>query len=415
MKKFNYIISVKRLALWLCSIIMVGYISSCGDTDTNYPLTSGGKAPDPVKDIKVENTSGGAILTFTPPANPDLAYIQATVETPSGKKYEYKASPYNAKIEISGLGSANPQEVHLYTVSRAEKRSEPVIVTIHPLDPPFIGVFKTLELSADFGGVNLKFNNISTAELGITLCTIDQDKHLTEYDTHYTNTKEGDYTWRGLDPVETNFAVFIRDRWDNFSDTLYTTLTPLYEEELDKQKFRDLTLPGDAQIYTTEWNIAKIFLWDGGYGKDFSDPACYGDWKNMSTTGLASNDPLWITIDLGQTAQLSHARLNHYYMYKDKEIRRYEIWGCTNEPPADGSWTNWYKMAEHEQIKPSGLPENSYGPGDAENWLAGDNIKFSKDLPPTRYIRIKCLENWRGDTHMTFAEITFFGSPIKTE
>ena len=413
MKTLKYRIHSKSFCLWTCLVALFFCVSSCkDDADVNKPLVEGGNAPGQVTDIEVENTSGGAILTYTPPSDQNLAYVQAVVNVPGGKVYEYKASPYNARIEIIGLGSADPQEVKLYSVSRSEKRSEPVSVTIHPLDPPYIGVYKSMELTEDFGGVNVKFENISEAELALTLCVKNDKGEMEEVDTYFTEAKEGNFTWRGMDPIEKDFGVYIRDRWDNFSDTLYAKLTPLFEEELDKNKFRDLTLPGDAKIYTTEWNIAKVFLWNGTYGKEFAADGCYGDWLNMSTEGMVTNDPLWITIDLGQTAQLSRLRLNHYYTYQNKAPRRYEIWGCTNEPPLDGSWDNWYKMAEHEQIKPSGLPVGSYGPGDEENWLAGDNITFSKDLPKTRYIRIKCLENWKGDTHMSIAEVTFYGSVV---
>ena len=39
----------------------------------------------------------------------------------------------------------------------------------------------------------------------------------------------------------------------------------------------------------------------------------------------------------------------------------------------------------------------------------GDSGNFSSDLPAVRYIRIRCLKNWSGNTNMTFTEISFWG------
>ena len=155
------------------------------------------------------------------------------------------------------------------------------------------------------------------------------------------------------------------------------------------------------------------FLWDGLFSSDFNNPYIPIGYKNMLTKAYDSSQPTWVTFDLGVKAQLSRVRFNHYYRYTDRAARRYEVWGCADTPAADGSWDNWVKLGEHEQIKPSGLPGTTYGAGDAEAWLNGDNIRFSKDLPRIRYIRIKCFENWQGDTNMCFAEATFWGAPEK--
>lgn len=411
MKIYNNQFGISSFGKWIGIIAMLFLYIACDDADVNAPFSKGGPAPAMVTNIKVTNTPGGAEILYTPPADINLSYVYAVVQTPEGKKHEYKASPYSAKIEVVGLGSTREQTVQLYSVSRSEVKSEPVLVSIHPLNPPFVGVFKTIKLTEDFGGLNIQYENISEAELSFTLGIVDKDNVFTEYNTYYSRASKGNYSWRGLPSTETKFALYIRDRWDNFSDTLYVNLTPLYEEKLDKTKFRDLTLPGDAKIYTTEWNISKTYLWDETFSTDFNNP--YGNWLNCSTELPNTVEPKWITFDLGQTAQLSRMRLNHYYTYWHKAPRRYEIWGSTTTPPVDGSWTGWIKLASHEQIKPSGLPTGSYGPGDAEAWEAGDNINFSRDLPPIKYIRFKCIENWEGTSHMSLAEVTFFGSVTK--
>lgn len=192
----------------------------------------------------------------------------------------------------------------------------------------------------------------------------------------------------------------------NALDTFYTffeTATPVYEKLLNKGLFKDVTFPGDAAIYTDQGpGIAKVNLWDGRFSQDYENP--YYDYFNMTTND--NKAITYITIDLGVVEQLKRFRLNHYYPYTNRAPRKYEIWGSEN-PAADGSWESWTKLADVEQVKPSG------GPGvtnaDKEAWVAGDNVNFPLGLPKVRYIRIKCIENWRGwDTNMAFSEVTFW-------
>jgi hypothetical protein len=364
-----------------------------------------GEVGAPVSNVMVKNTAGGAILTFDLPKDPNLQYVLAEVPVKNGKIASYKSSAYNDRIEIIGLPDEMVRKVKLYVVSKSEKKSNPLEVDIKPLRPPYQQVFNTIAYQADFGGVNVKYDNPTGADLAIMLETNDNGIWK-PFNGYYSFLKEGNYTFRGMVAEPTKFALYIRDRWDNSSDTAYFSLTPLYEKMLDKSLFKDLTLPGDAPIYTTEWNIAKRFIWDGNWSSDFNNP--YGNWLNVSTNAPNDGQPTHITFDLGAKAKLSRFRINHYYRYIDRGMRKYEIWGRT-DAPKDGSWDGWVKMISYEQKKPSGLPGESYTAEDAEAWLRGDNGDFSSDLPPVRYIRIKCFENWVGTTNLNFAEITFWG------
>ena len=77
--------------------------------------------------------------------------------------------------------------------------------------------------------------------------------------------------------------------------------------------------------------------------------------------------------------------------------------------PADGSWDDWVLLAEVENVKPSGYPVGVLSEDDRIAGRNGDSGNFSSDLPAVRYIRIRCLKNWSGNTNMTFTEISFWG------
>nr|WP_121272232.1 DUF5000 domain-containing lipoprotein [Pedobacter schmidteae] len=388
--------------VFLCAILF----AAC-KTDVNAPLEADGAAPKKITDLKVENTPGGAKLTYNVPSDPNLLYVLAEVGVGNGITRVFKSSHYNNTLQIDGVPNTAPRMIKVYSVNKSELRSEPIDVEIKPLTPPFLEVFKTIDVDKDFGGVKVIFQNKTGADLAIAMQRVKPDGTFADIGTYFTKLKEGNYTFRGLEAKTIKVATFIKDRWGNSSDTLYKEVTPLFEKMLDKGLFKDITLPGDASIYTTEWNIAKRFIWDGNWSSNFNEP--YGNWLNVSTNGPNDGTPMHITFDMGVTAKLSRFRINHYYRYIDRGMRKYEIWGRT-ATPVDGSWNGWVKLISYEQKKPSGLPGESYTAADAEAWIAGDNGNFDNSFPAVRYIRIKCLENWVGHGNLNFAEISLYGS-----
>lgn len=390
---------------YILIVFMCATLFTACKTDVNEPLEANGNAPLKVNNLKVENTPGGAKLTYNIPADPNLLYVLAEVGVGNGVTRIFKSSHYNNVLEIDGVPNTAPRMIKVYSVNKSEVRSEPIDVEINPLTPPFLEVFKTIEVDKDFGGIKILFKNITGADLAIALQIANADGTFTDIGTYFTKLKEGNYTFRGLEAKKINVAAFIKDRWGNSSDTLFKEITPLFEKMLDKSLFKDLTLPGDAPIFIAN-NILKRYLWDGVWSSNFNAP--YGNYLNTTTNGPNDGTPLHITFDMGVVAKLSRFRVSNYYQYIDRGMKRYEIWGRT-AAPVDGSWDGWVKLISYEQKKPSGLV-NSYTAADAEAWVAGDNAAFDSSLPPVRYIRLRCLENWLGHGNMSLAEITFYGS-----
>ena len=151
-------------------IFLIGaqLLTSC----TNYtigqqPVDS--IAPAPVENVKVENTPGGAIITYTLPGDQDLLYVKGTYTLKDNVVAETKSSLYNDTLKIKGFGDEDPKEVTIVAVDRSGNASAPVVVTIHPLTPPVLSVAETLKMKATAGGVITTSENPLQAELTIHL------------------------------------------------------------------------------------------------------------------------------------------------------------------------------------------------------------------------------------------------------
>lgn len=385
--------------------ILLVILVSCQETERSVPIPGDDTAPPQVGNIQVKNIPGGATITYALPKNGDLLYVLAEYSIHKGDVLEKKSSYYNNNITLEGFPDTSTYQVNLYTVSRGGKKSDPLPVTIHPLTPPVISIFKSLAMSPTFGGVYVTFKNDDEADVKISVLTTDSFGDLYPAETYYTKRKEGGFSARGFDSVERRFGVFIRDRWDNYSDTLFANLTPFYEAQLDKSKFKEVHLTGDTyEQHCCGTGMINVWdgVWDGGEA-----------FHTKPGTGI----PQWFTFDLGATARLSRFKFYHRLagnngagtdgQYNAGDPKVLEVYG-SNDPASDGSWESWTLLGHFQSIMPSGGPTPT-----AEDiqyaCVDGEDFEFPPDTPPVRYLRIKVLDTWGGVNYMYIAELTFWG------
>ena len=339
------------------------------------------------------------------PNNNNLLYVKAVYTLASGRVMEVKASYYGNTLKVEGFGDTEEHEVKLYAVTRSEIESAPVSVKVKPLENPIWGVFRSIKAQADFGGLRFTAKNTAKADLAIEILTEDSKGKLVPTSKNiYTSIVDIDQAIRGYDPIARKFAITIRDRWLNYSDTLYTTLTPLYEAVIPKSGYKAVTLPSDVALNTST-SIAG--MWDGDTN----------GWPRVLMTSSGVLTPQWVTFDIGKLSSLSRIvmwdypeYLNGRTYYYGGNLLDFEVWG-TDNPPSDGSFTNWTKLGTFKSIKPSG---SAYGVNTAEDnttGAAGLNYTFDPGIPKVRYIRIKSLKNWQGTTFMAIGEIQLYGDP----
>jgi hypothetical protein len=389
--------------LLILFLIITAIISGCKE-DKLEPLEKNSNAPGKVSNVVIENGPGSAKISYALPVNKDLLYVKAVYKLASGKEMEVKASYYDNNLEVVGFGDTEEHEVKLYAVNRSEVASEPVTVKVKPLENPIWAVFRSMNAMADFGGLRFTASNVEKANLAIEILVQSEGKYIPTAKNIYTSTENINQSIRGLDTIPQNFAITIRDRWLNYTDTLYTTLKPLYEIAIPKAGYRGMNLPTDVGLHTST-NLGG--LWDGDID----------GWPRVMMSSSAVLTPQWITFDIGKLSLLSRIviwdypeYLNGRTYYYGGNLLDFEIWGSDN-PPADGSFNNWVKLGTFKSVKPSG---SAYGVNSSEDVSVGReglNYTFDLGMPKVRYLRIKSLKNWQGTTFMAIGELQVYGDP----
>jgi hypothetical protein len=362
------------------------------------------------------------VIRYKVPNDKNLLGVKV-VYTRNGEVCESKASKYVDSLVVEGFGSSAQQEVQLYSVGVNEKLSESVPVQIKPLTPPVRTV--TFDVEDSFGGVVLSLDkNYSNANLAIvllfdTLFTSGGQRQWLQLQTFHTESATRKFSRRGLDPKPIDFAVYVRDRWGNMSDTIYRTLTPLLEERLPTDKFRNAALPSDFFSPAEGNNGYRVeHLWDGN---ESSKGSFYA-----STFGAPM--PQWVTIALGYKMSISRIQKrprDAYELYSGSGPRTFELWG-SNDPNPDGSWDDsWHLLGEFEQFKPSGYGEGrEVGPitdEDRDYWYNKTEFELiPTDKAPDPYMAVSYLRIKFTSSYTTYgteatkgqiivAEFTFWG------
>lgn len=395
---------MKKLLYIIAPVLFITFSISCKKSGRIDFIDKDAPAPASISDVKIIQKPGGVTLTYKIPVDPNLAYVKAVYEVQQGVFREAKASYYTDTLHLVGYGDTLLHDVKIYSVGKNEKESAPVAMQVQPLTPPVQTIFSSLTLDATFGGVQVSFENLAKENIAISvmLDSTGQDTWTT-INTFYTGAVKGNFSVRGFDTTIRKFAVFVRDRWSNKSDTLIKTLKPVFEIKIPKTTWSALRLPTDS--YTPAEGYVLEHLWDNnieGYGGIFAS-------SNLSRL------PQWVTIDIGKKVIISRIvshQMSSDHFYAGSAMKSFELWG-SNNPDTDGGWTNWEKLGTFQSFKPSGLPLGQTTDEDRNYaWFNGEDFSFDRLLPAVRFIRFKTLETYSMSGQVVIAELDLWGQLV---
>ncbi|MBO9634633.1 MAG: DUF4959 domain-containing protein [Chitinophagaceae bacterium] len=376
------------------------------------PLNGADEMPGAVSNVQVQNLPGGAKLTYTLPKSQSLLYVKAQYEL-NGQKYEERASYFNNNLTVLGFGNTDEREVKLIAVSRGEQESAPISVKIKPLTPPVESIYQSLVIRPTFGGPNVSYLNASKAKVVIEIL-MDSSGVWLSRDAEYTELEAGNFSSRGLPPVERKFGFFVRDRWNNRSDTLEMNLTPVPEEELGMPTYKRNAwaipqrppVPASGSPMVTPANLSS-WTWD----KMFNGV--------VGNEGFHTNEkldlPIWLPFELKEKTKLSRFKIwqrQSGYIFDHGNPHRWEIWG-TNTPTDTSSWV---LMGSYVMVKPSG-GESTGAQTSMDTQVAADGQEydFLVDAPAVKYLAWKNIDSWGNiggeKGHFHLSELKLWGLP----
>jgi hypothetical protein len=392
-------------------------ITSCTESPIGQTPTDS-VPPSPLTNVAIDPIAGGANITYDLPNETDIAYVRCDYLFQGAKKSIY-VSAYDNHMTIEGLGSTDPVEVSLYVVDHSKNASLPVTGAFVPRTPAIEDIYESLKMNADLGGVTVEWTNVMGIEIGVALFAYDSLNVYQQRDIHFVASKDGKHSFRGYDSIEQKFGVQLTDKWGNMSPIKEWTLTPIFEELLDRTKHKQYKLPWD----NTSDQYGQVFslLFDGE--KITTGSKSWHTKENESLYTYGFTWPVMFTIDLGAEATVSRFLLwqgrydPSYFLYGHHNPKTFEVWGITNIPERsneywqwEGSWkSDWTLLGDYEIVKPSGLPDKVYTAEDIA--VADAGHEFILTTTSARYLRFAVKSTFIGDRDnvLTLHELSFYG------
>lgn len=389
----------------LLMILSVFCYSCQEDYIGQYPTDS--IPPAPVSNVRVDNQPGRAVIHYDLPDVSDMMGVKAKYVSPTtGKAEEMFSSAYVNFLTLKGFGHSQPIKVTLVAIDNSYNESSPVTVEIQPEDSPIYEIINTMDIQESFGGLKLAWNNEIEEGVSIVVQKKDEEGNYVDLDIFYSSLKSDKRTVRGLGNEPTDFAFYCSDYYGNTSEVLYKTMTPLFEEHLDKTKFKLNDLDLTKYPYHSYGGKNMANMWNDKYNTA-------GDLFYVQNT---SSDPVEFSFDLGVTAKLSRFRMwtRSDYIYRLHHVRTFELWSTTDPAvsASGASWDGWEYIGTFESIRPSGATEGGTPTADEIQFVKdGEEWEFESE-PVVRWLRYKILSTWGNSTFCFINEVDFWGKVL---
>lgn len=409
----NKIITMFKNCNTIIVLIAISFtLAACSDKQLFLETTSSDKTkPEIIKEYSVVNFNGGAYIIYKLPASSNILFVQADyIADGKENNLRVKSSYFSDTITVEGFKEAAEYSVQLKTVSRANVESDPISVKVNPLKPVYQLVAETLNMTADFSGVRVQGDNVNNKSVGIVFLdeilgslsvrqqTFSADKHIS-------------FPVRGYDTIPQLFGAYVVDKWGNKSDTVFTTVKPLYEKQLNRSAFTAYALPDNESVILGGYPLTNMFDNDLG-----------SFWHTTQNSGVIM--PIWATFSINSVpvklSRFKYMPRQGFSQYGHGHPKFFSLWGSNVDNPgpfnvpllADegtiiGDWENMGNFEYPEP--PSGASRSAATATDKAAFDAGMEYELPFAAPKIRYIRFAVSETFGQGTFTQGAQIDFWG------
>lgn len=398
---------MKKYYIYISLFLYVILLSNCEEESIGqFPIDS--IPPQPVTNVQVENLPGAVKLTYILPDEEDLLYVKAVYPLSVGGDGESKTSVFSNSMLVKGFGKSQKHTIQLISVDRSRNESEPVWVDIEPLDAPIYEIFENLMVETAFGGFKIHWENPLKEDIIVgVLEKNDSTEEFNYLENFYSSEVVATNAVRGLDSTNATFGIFIRDVFDNYTDTIFVNIKPFFEQEIPQNEFKGLQLSSFFRQHPHGGGMN--YMWDGVINVI----------GNVFYIFDGNEIMPFFTIDLGTKTKLSRFRLWQRvdYLFALHNPKLFEWYGTNDFAAANDAETlgweedsAWVKLDRFESMRPSGGQEGDPLTAEDEAYaLAGEEFEIPIDAPEIRYLRFKLIKTWSGSTGVHIGELKFWG------
>ncbi len=420
-------IKIMRIYLFILTFLLIVAVG-CEEEGRHLAASGDGGAPGQPTIISWEPLYGGARFFYELPPDEDLLSIDAVYTNTNDQSFSFSASYYVDSLDVYGFGDKNEHQVEIYAVDRAGNRSEPVMVSVTPMEPAITRVMETMEVKPGFSSFFLDWQNELEQSINVYV-----DFSYTKDGTDYAFTSVFSSNLaeerRFIEDLEltpgepVSVKVRVEDTYGNITEPADMGQVSLYEDiEIPKENWylpaTNDSIGGVPQCFGDGLEGRLRYVIDDII--DRGDNLNFMHTHSMGRTGNSDdgNMPWNVIIDLGGYYELSrivtvqrhsggldNISRGQYYQSENVGIYRMYIW--------DDALAKWDTISQHKIEVPEGLSELEF----VKKGEAGDMAYMYPDDPqytaPTRWFRYEALKgftsNYTREDANCLSEITLYG------
>lgn len=282
-------ILMKKLLIQIGLFALVLFVAVACDKDDNDSIP-----PEMVENITVTPDYGALLFKWNNPADEDLYYVDIAFSDSKGNARSVKTSLYADSVLVDGFSDTQEYLFEVTAYDRNGNASSSQMVKGTPLEPAFLSVMSTVQVVPDFGGAKISWNNITGKKVVVRVNYQDNDgaKQSVAFDSE---SGAGEGFISGLNAEEKDFVVVVADVKDNSSDPKTFTMTPLFEEKLDKSNWTVIDLSTEEPGEGAPNGLASAAL-DDNLGTFW-----HTSWATYGQPGY----PHYFTVDMGSVVTIS--------------------------------------------------------------------------------------------------------------
>jgi hypothetical protein len=389
-------------------MILISLAFNCSNDDDTGDTTP----PGILKVTEITPTNGGGIITYDLPNDEDISYVKAVYTNSLGNEVSKVSSKYNNTIEIFGLNQTTPVDVKLSVFDESNNESSKVPVSFTPLESFIFLVQESISVNADFGGVNINWENIE--EKTVFVYVHINDGNSEEVRILSSKKMNENIFVGGLDAIPYEISTKVEDFNGNITSIQSKgSYTPIFEEIIAKDSW---SLIANLSINGNAYEGETVNFWDDVVDSVETDADNSYFIINRDDNGGALNFPMDIVIDLNKNVQVRRFKVWQRafwyqgptpvqpYYYQSENLKTFDLYSSNDK-------NTWNLLGQFD----IGFGDSN---GDGTGSILSEKIDeatnghdFILDAvsEPFRYLKFSITSNYGSTRFCHGSEITLYG------
>ena len=392
--------------------VLLVIIASLGFNCSNDDDSGDTTPPGILTVTEITPTNGGGIITYDLPNDDDISYVKAVYTNSLGNEVSKVSSKYNNTIEIFGLNQTTPVDVKLSVFDESNNESSKVPVSFTPLESFIFLVQESISVNADFGGVNINWENIE--EKTVFVYVHINDGNSEEVRILSSKKMNENIFVGGLDAIPYEISTKVEDFNGNITSIESKgNYTPIFEEVIAKDTW---SLIANLSINGNAYEGETVNFWDDVIDTVETDADNSYFIINRDDNGGALNFPMDIVIDLNKNVQVRRFKVWQRafwyqgptpvqpYYYQSENLKTFDLYSSNDK-------NTWELLGQFD----IGFGDsNGDGTGSIlsekiDEATNGHNFVLDAVSAPFRYLKFSITSNYGSTRFCHGSEITLYG------